>query len=960
MKNTLKKAFCMLLVVVMLVGMLPAVYASAATVNYVTGNAGVYANVIKNWGIRGELATFLSPNAESFYQENGVSYAALAAKAGSADESAVPGSQLYQSLYLLMSSAHDTVTDYDEIVDAFCYTDSQNNGETSTMISGFYSGTPLISQWDKGLTWNREHTWPQSKSTGGSDIEDIMSIRPESSSVNSSRGNKAYGVSSGYYDPNTVSGGSYDVRGDAARIVLYTYVRWGGELTALQNSMWGSTGVMESVDVLLDWMAEDPVDTWEMGRNDSVESITGTRNVFVDYPELAFALFEADMPEMPTPSGNASSVSYTVTASSNHASYGSVSVNHQYVTAHPNPGYRTAGYEIVSGSASVTQNGDVFTVSGNCSIRILFEAKPQYTASFLQDGVQVSSVPVYEGDCVVMPGFSGNLPTGYSFIGWVTSVVQNETVKPSNVYLAGGECTVTENTTFYALLSWIDSSVSGQTYKLVTSASQLAADKSVVITAAESDRALSTTQNTNNRGAVNVTKGAENTLIFTEGEGVQVLTLVGGTVSGSFGLSTGSGYLYAASSGSNYLKTTDELNDNGSFAITVNSDGTCTLLAQGTNARNNLLYNSQSNIFSCYSGTSSNVKTVAMYVAEQGAGVVTYTMAWTYDPQEPTEPEVTVCGHANVTSVAGYAATLSSDGLTDGKICADCDEVLLEQQVIPCLASVNSWGLVLADDLTVNFKLYVAPSISATAKIHVSVADTAAAYAVSDLTAAGDDMYYVAVKVAAAQMGDTISVRIANGTDSSVTKEYSVLQYATAVLADAGQSQYHSLLKEMLNYGAAAQTYFNYHANDLVNTQIQGAGATAVPTGTSQEMTFTGSVEGIQYYGASLVYREKLAVRFYFEGDVEGISFSCNDAPCTPVAQKGMHYVEVGGILPQNIDQSITVTATDGAGNTFTATYSPMNYIVRMHSKGDAVQMNLMTALYNYHLAAKAVAQTQS
>ena len=297
MKNTLKKAFSVLLVVVMLVGMLPAVYASAATVNYVTGNAGKYANVIKNWGIRGELATFLSPNAESFYQENGVSYAALAAKAGSADESAVPGSQLYQSLYLLMSNAHATVTDYNEIVDVFCYTDSQNNGETSTMISGFYSGTPLTSQWDKGLTWNREHTWPQSKSTGGSDIEDIMSIRPESSSVNSSRGNKAYGVSSGYYNPNTVSG--------------------------------GSTGVMESVDVLLDWMAEDPVDTWEMGRNDSVESITGTRNVFVDYPELAFALFEADMPEMPTPSGNASSVSYTVTASSNHASYGSVSVNHQ-------------------------------------------------------------------------------------------------------------------------------------------------------------------------------------------------------------------------------------------------------------------------------------------------------------------------------------------------------------------------------------------------------------------------------------------------------------------------------------------------------------------------------------------------------------------------------------------------------------------------------------------------------
>ena len=39
-------------------------------------------------------------------------------------------------------------------------------------------------------------------------------------------------------------------------------------------------------DDLLRWIEEDPVDTWELGRNDSVEAITGTRNVFVDYPEL--------------------------------------------------------------------------------------------------------------------------------------------------------------------------------------------------------------------------------------------------------------------------------------------------------------------------------------------------------------------------------------------------------------------------------------------------------------------------------------------------------------------------------------------------------------------------------------------------------------------------------------------------------------------------------------------------
>jgi hypothetical protein len=72
--------------------------------------------------------------------------------------------------------------------------------------------------------------------------------------------------------------------------------------------MWGSSGVMENLDILLKWMEEDPVDTWEMGRNDAVQSITGVRNVFVDYPEFAWLLFGREIPsDLVTPSGNGAS-----------------------------------------------------------------------------------------------------------------------------------------------------------------------------------------------------------------------------------------------------------------------------------------------------------------------------------------------------------------------------------------------------------------------------------------------------------------------------------------------------------------------------------------------------------------------------------------------------------------------------------------------------------------------------
>ena len=199
-----------------------------------------------------------------------------------------------------MTSAHKHQTSYGETKDLYKYTDCINNDYNH--ISSFYSGKELTGNWDGAATWNREHTWPNSKGLGGNDENDIMMLRPTWVQENSSRGNTAYGEGSSYYHPNSESNGNYDLRGDVARICLYVYVRWGNT-----SRMWGSSGVMESKTVLLKWMEEDPVDTWEMGRNDAVQSITGTRNVFVDYPEYAFLLFGAEIPsDMVTPSGEAS------------------------------------------------------------------------------------------------------------------------------------------------------------------------------------------------------------------------------------------------------------------------------------------------------------------------------------------------------------------------------------------------------------------------------------------------------------------------------------------------------------------------------------------------------------------------------------------------------------------------------------------------------------------------------
>lgn len=247
---------------------------------------------VMNWGARGEDCVFLSPYAEAYYDFD-ISYKAMTYLQGGTSQLDAHMSDLYAALRDMMIQRHTHVTDYGETRPLYAYTDCVSN-EPSQLVS-FYSGQMHTSAWDGGATWNREHTWPNSKCINTNktkDSADIMMLRPTLKSENGSRGNKSYGESNGYFDPGA------SVRGDCARIVLYVYTRWGNT-----DRMWGATGVIENVDVLLSWMAEDPVDTWEMGRNDAVESITGVRNVFVDYPEYAWLLFGREVPaDIVTPS----------------------------------------------------------------------------------------------------------------------------------------------------------------------------------------------------------------------------------------------------------------------------------------------------------------------------------------------------------------------------------------------------------------------------------------------------------------------------------------------------------------------------------------------------------------------------------------------------------------------------------------------------------------------------------
>lgn len=144
-----------------------------------------------------------------------------------------------------------------------------------------------------------------------------------------------------------------------------------------------------------------------------------------------------------------------------------------------------------------------------------------------------------------------------------------------------------------------------ESWNLVTDASTLKVGDEIIIAAKDADYAIGEAKE-NNFGVANITK-SESTLEIPLGSSVQILTLEAGTKANTFALKSSSGYLYAASSSSNYLKVQKSIDDNASWSITISNTAAATIKSNGTNTRNTIEYNSTSNLFSCYKSGQNDV-----------------------------------------------------------------------------------------------------------------------------------------------------------------------------------------------------------------------------------------------------------------------------------------------------------------------------------------------------------------
>ena len=176
---------------------------------------------------------------------------------------------------------------------------------------GYRDGSGNYSQYEDGNgtqnnSWNREHVWPKSHGFPDEDdnaYTDVHNLKPSDRSVNSSRGTKDYDFGGSQHSEASdrlTDSDSWEpsdfVKGDIARILFYMVVRYDPGYDHNNNSFnlelvdyttpGNNDTIFGKLSSLIQWHFDDPVDDFEINRNEVIFGFQQNRNPFIDHPNL--------------------------------------------------------------------------------------------------------------------------------------------------------------------------------------------------------------------------------------------------------------------------------------------------------------------------------------------------------------------------------------------------------------------------------------------------------------------------------------------------------------------------------------------------------------------------------------------------------------------------------------------------------------------------------------------------
>ena len=176
---------------------------------------------------------------------------------------------------------------------------------------GYRDGSGNYTQYENGNgthnnSWNREHVWPKSHGFPDQDdnaYTDVHNLKPSDRSVNAARGTKDFDNGGSPHVEATgclLDSDSWEpsdfVKGDIARILFYMVVRYDPGYDHNNNSFdlelvdyttpGNNDSILGKLSSLIQWHFDDPVDDFEINRNEVIFGFQQNRNPFIDHPNL--------------------------------------------------------------------------------------------------------------------------------------------------------------------------------------------------------------------------------------------------------------------------------------------------------------------------------------------------------------------------------------------------------------------------------------------------------------------------------------------------------------------------------------------------------------------------------------------------------------------------------------------------------------------------------------------------
>ena len=221
------------------------------------------------------------------------------------------GSALQAALGNIISN-HKNIG-YDGLWNAYKTTDKRADGKVRDWYScktNYVFDTDKAGSYSKeGDCYNREHTVPQSWFNESAPMKaDVVHVVPTDGWVNGIRSSFPYakvdpasvkqkdrvyndycmrgtsttpGYSGTAFEPND------EIKGDLARIYFYMATCYYSQCGNWSGGIFKSRGLVQwTMDLMMEWSKQDPIDDIELARNEAVKSVQGNRNPFVDYPGL--------------------------------------------------------------------------------------------------------------------------------------------------------------------------------------------------------------------------------------------------------------------------------------------------------------------------------------------------------------------------------------------------------------------------------------------------------------------------------------------------------------------------------------------------------------------------------------------------------------------------------------------------------------------------------------------------